>query len=212
VADSSDVLMVLCRSAGSGIPAESQTVLDSSDTLLGPPRGWPTKFEAGKFFELESFSMNVQAEPSDTQEEQKTTQVVVTTGHKPSTTTPKKIGRGTKWNPGMLNPISCTRQVDTASPVLFQECGKATEFAYAAIVRRKVIGGGLQSRNQDTYLMSYLRIDFKDVVIVELGWNSQDDGVKETFQFVCSKASVLYRQQLHTGKVSTPLPPGDWEK
>jgi type VI protein secretion system component Hcp len=211
VADSSDILMVLCKSAGSGIPAESQTQLGASDKMLHGAGPWPTNFEAGKFFELDSFSMHVQAEPSDSAEEKKGTNIVITTGAKPATSMPKKLGKTTTWQAGMLNPISCSRQIDTASPVLFQECGKATPFAFAAIVRRKVIGGGLQNQ-QDTVLMSYMRIDFKDVVIIDLTWNSADDGVKETFQFVCSMASVQYRQQLATGKVTAPLPPGIWQK
>ena len=61
--------------------------------------------------------------------------------------------------------------------------------------------------------MSYVRIDFFNVVITELSWNSEDDGVKETFQFVCDEAHVHYRQQIHTGEVTTKqLPPGKWHK
>jgi type VI protein secretion system component Hcp len=99
-----------------------------------------------------------------------------------------------------------------ASPVMFQDCGKATPYAYAAIVQRKVVGGGLANTDGSSSLMSYLRIDFKDVVITQLSWNSQDDGIKETFQIVCAQAAVQYRQQQHSGKVNAPTPPGMWQK
>ena len=125
-----------------------------------------------------------------------------------------RLKKGTQWQPANLNPISCSRQVDATSPQLFNECaqpGGPTSFPFAAIIRRKLVGGGLQHASESGHLMTYLRIDFEGVQIINVNWESEDDEVKERFDFVCSKATVQYRQQMHTGKVSTPLPPGIWQ-
>jgi type VI protein secretion system component Hcp len=125
-----------------------------------------------------------------------------------------KLKKGTQWQPANLNAISCSRQVDATSPVIFNECaqpGGPTSFPFAAIIRRKVVGGGIQHVSEGGQLMTYLRIDFEGVQIINVNWDSDDEGVKERFDFVCSKATVQYRQQVHTGKVNTPLPPGIWQ-
>ncbi len=205
MADNSDVLMMLCQQAGSPIQAECQAKLGSKDDLLTMSPG----FVVGKFFELESFSLNIAAEPSDA------------TGT--DSTKPVKIGRGTTWSAGMLNPVTCVRAVDNASPLLFEQCGKAGKFVSATIVRRKVIGGGLTQQgsrlvsttqqDQDSFLMAYMRIDFDDVVIMDLNWESNDEMIKETIKFVCSSATVQYRQQLAAGSVTArKFPSGVWTK
>ena len=44
-----------------------------------------------------------------------------------------------------------------------------------------------------------------------VAWSADETGIKETIQFVCKKAQVLYRQQTHTGSVSDKrFPPGIW--
>jgi type VI protein secretion system component Hcp len=211
VAGTSDILMMLCKTGTSGIAAESQAVLGPNDTML---KGDVT-FEKGKFFELDSFTMNINAEASDAAEEKKNPHVTINVGDasKKASAAGRKIGRNTTWNPGMLNPVSCTRQADHASPYIFEQCGKASPWSFAAIVRRKVVGGVLKNSDTDSFLMSYFRIDFTDVVITELGWSNDDEGIKETFQLVCSKAKVEYRQQMHTGHLATKqFPHGIWQK
>lgn len=216
MAATSDVLMMLVK-GGSSLSGESQTLLGSRDQLLkGPP-----KFEEGKFFDLENFSFTLAAQPSDSGDASKQAPYVAVFagGNRPATAVGQRHGPTSKWNPAHLDRVSCTRQVDHASPVLFQECGLGTVFDSASVVRRKVIGGGLStlaSRNKDdhtNHLMTYVRIDFFKVTITEVGWNSEDDGVRETLQFVCDEAHVYYRQQMHTGDVQAkPRPPGKWHK
>lgn len=211
MAGNNDILMMLCQSGTTPMAAESQAILGTNDILLNlSPR-----FQNGGFFELDSFTMTVAAESSDPDAGKNAPPPKTSSSGSTTDATPpsRKIGRNTTWNPGMLSPITCVRQVDHSSPLLFQECGKATKFASAAIVRRKVVGGGLGSQNQDNFLMSYLRADFLDVVFIEVAWNSGEDGIKETLQFVCSKATVQYRQQVHTGSITSKnFPPGIWQK
>jgi len=218
MAGTSDILMLLVQSGSSGIQAESLTALAPSDKLLIGTGPYPS-FEQHKFFELDSFSMNLAAQPSDTTEDKKGAKVDVHVGNKVSGSSGHQVGRGAIWLPANLNPITCTRQVTAVSPVLFQECGKGTPFPFAAIVRRKVVGGGQQNLHQQmrdqnsTHLMSFMRIDFSSVLLTAVSWSSDEDGVKETLSFVCDKAEVLYRQQTQTGGVgSKQIPPGIWQK
>ena len=212
MAASSDVLMVLCKSGASGIPGESQVVFSEKDTMLaGPP-----KFESGKCFVLDGFSMPLACPPDDSAAAKSPPPALLALNKSGQLTASSslKLKKGTQWQPANLNAISCSRQVDATSPVLFNECaqpGGPTSFPFAAIIRRKVVGGGLQNVSQGGHLMTYLRIDFEGVQIINVNWDSDDEGVKERFDFVCSKATVQYRQQMHTGKVSTPLPPGIWQ-
>lgn len=219
MAGTSDILMLLVKSGSSGIQAESQTFLNSQDKLLTGTGPYPS-FEEQKFFELDSFQMNLEAQPGDTSEDKKGAKVDVhLAGGRTTSSSGHKVGRGAMWLPANLNPITCTRQVTAVSPMLFEECGKGTPFLFAAIVRRKVVGGGQQRTQQQlhdhasTHLMSFMRIDFTTVLINEVSWTSDEDGVKETLRFVCDKAEVLYRQQTQTGGVgSKQIPPGTWQK
>jgi type VI protein secretion system component Hcp len=203
---SSDILMLLVKTGNTqGIPAESQTKLSSLDTLLsGPP-----KFEEGKFFELETFSINLASHPHDATTDNEKTVTVKHVGAKGGGASGQRLSRDTKWLPANLQPISCTRQVDHASSVLFDQVGKDGSFDAAAIVSRKVVGGTAQSDGSN--LMGYFRADFTTVVITDVTWSADETGIKETIQFVCKKAQVLYRQQTHTGSVSDKrFPPGIW--
>jgi type VI protein secretion system component Hcp len=210
VSASNDILMVLVKSGSSGIAADSMAALGSADPMLtGPP-----KFEKGKFFELENFSLALMAQPHDADDDNKKQGPInIHVGNKSTSSSGERFGRNVKWLPANLNPISCTRQLDSASPVLFEDCGKGTPYLQAAIVRRKVVGGGMQNLDANSHLMSYVRLDFTDVVITNLSWSNDDDGIKESFQFVCAKAEVHFRQQSQTGTVtSKQLPPGIWQK
>jgi type VI protein secretion system component Hcp len=205
--------MVLCKSAGGpGIQGESQVIFSDKDTLLsGPP-----KFESGYCFALESFSMPLASPPDDSAVAKSPPPgvLVQNAAGQITASSQRRMKKGAHYQPANLNAISCTRQFDATSPTLFLECANPpgpTVFPKAAIIRRKVGGGGVQNVAQEGHLMTYIRIDFEGVQIIEVSWDSNDDGVKETFQFVCTKASVQYRQQMHTGKVNTPLPPGVWQ-
>jgi type VI protein secretion system component Hcp len=199
---STDILMLLIPPGGGpALPAESQTLLSSADKMLdGPP-----KFEKGKFFELESFTTTLQAQPGDSQQDGSQTQLVAGKGPVRAV---RQITRDTTYMAGILQPITCTRQIDHASPVLFSEVGKRV-FPKAAIVRRKATGGAPKADGSNQ--MGYFRLDFEELQIIEVTWTSDEDGVKESFQFVCKKATALYRQQTHTGSVvDKQFPPGIW--
>jgi type VI protein secretion system component Hcp len=203
--------MVLCMSGSTGIQGESQVTFSDKDPLLnGPP-----KFESSNCFALESFSMNLQSPPDDSSVSKTAPAAVVAQDKsgKVTASSSLQLKKGTHWQPANLNPVQCTRQLDITSPLLFNQCALQAgpwTFPFGAIIRRKVVGGGLQNVAQGGHLMTYVRIDFVGVQVISVSWSSDDEGIKETFSFVCAKASVQYRQQMHTGKVSTPLPPGVW--
>jgi type VI protein secretion system component Hcp len=212
LADSSEILMVLVK-GGTAISGEAQADFSGHDPLLKASADgkWPTKFEATKIFSLDSFSLNIQAEQSDAPDAKNATGITAVVGNKvQSVSTARKPGRNTTWKPGMLGQISCTRNFDVTSSVLFEDCGNATPYDFAAIVQRKVMGQ--QHPSKVHALMSYVRLDFKKVVIVEVSWSAQDDGIKETFQFVADEAAVQYRQQLHSGDFHAALPSNTWKK
>jgi type VI protein secretion system component Hcp len=117
------------------------------------------------------------------------------------------LSRDTKWLPGHLQQVTCVRQLDLASSELFAQVGKDAAFASAAIIRRKIVGG---LPSADGNLMGYFRLDFTTVTIVDVNWTADEDGVKETLQFVCQAAEVVYRQQSHTGEMAKIFPPGKW--
>jgi hypothetical protein len=206
---SSDILMMLVKGT-SGIPAESQTVLGRSDNLLSLP-GKPA-FKAGEFFELDNFTLSLTSPPHDaTADGSKTVTIRHEGGDKKGGHGGgggPKLSRDTKWLPAHLQQVSCSRQLDYASSELFAQVGKDSAFASAAIVRRKVVGG--LPKGDGSNLMGYFRLDFTTVTITDVGWSADEDGVKETLQFVCKAAEVVYRQQSHTGEMGKIFPPGKW--
>ena len=91
------------------------------------------------------------------------------------------------YNP-KIDEFSFTRRIDKSSIVLFDYCCKQKSFPYASLVKRKsapVPHSDLPS-NQ-----SYLRIDFKDVMISSLKL-SDDDVVEETCTFHAKSMRIQY--------------------
>lgn len=211
MAGSSDILMMLVKAGGSsGMPAEGQTRISKElDKMLALP-GKPA-FVPGEFFELDSFSLSLSSPPHDaTADGSKTVTIRHEGGDKKGGHGGggAKLSRDTKWLPAHLQQVSCSRQVDFASSELFAQVGKDSAFKSAAIVRRKVVGGLPTSDGSN--LMGYFRIDFTTVTITDVGWSADEDGVKETLQFVCKGAEVVYRQQSHSGEMAKIFPPGAW--
>jgi len=66
-----------------------------------------------------------------------------------------------------MEPFSFTRMIDRASPLLFENCANSISFASATLVKRKVTG-------QTLALQAFLRMDFKDVLIVGISWDDGD--------------------------------------
>lgn len=91
-----------------------------------------------------------------------------------------------KAYPSDLEPVSITKRMDISSPVLFDKCQSSFKFVSATVLKRKAVGKNM--------LYGFLRIDFTDVMLIELNWDD-DDVTKETFKFVCRKAVVTYAME-----------------
>ena len=191
-----DLLMKFVQTSGEAVKAEGSSVLKKDDKLLFD--FWP-----GKFFEIEEFGIGLNVEDSETstntlhaaggQGLAKPAPAAAAQGHKPKFATWrlfKKQRRGDAPDiayPVVLEPFSFTRMMDKASPIFFQNCCNSVSFDSATLVKRKVTGS-------DLALQTFLRIDFKNVLIIGLDW---DDGsiVKEKCKFICREMSVQYKQQ-----------------
>ena len=172
-------------------------------------------FSAGKFFEIEQFSLGLNLSdfetghgPGAAQPAPPKPPLAGGAQTDPAAAVPQKA-KFASWRdkkksrqaitalsfPVELDPFSFTRQVDRASPLLFESCASTTSFASATIVKRKVTG-------QTTYaLQGYLRIDFTDVLLVGLTW---DDGemIKEKCKFICRGVRVQYKPQVPDGTLA----------
>ena len=101
-----------------------------------------------------------------------------------------------------MEPFGFTRQIDNASIPLFYDCFQTKSFDSAAVVMRK--SGGIQNTTSGLAAVPFLRIDFKEILIVSLDWDGGEI-VKEKCKFVCRQVAVQYAQQQHSGKAAKPL-------
>jgi hypothetical protein len=82
-------------------------------------------------------------------------------------------------------------------------CCNSKSFASATLIKRKAAG-------TDTSGHAFLRIDFKDVLVIGLDWDS-GDVVKEKCKFICRGVKVQYKPQTSDGSLGAAVP-GTWER
>lgn len=117
--------------------------------------------------------------------------------YKPSKTPLVKLRRDTKsnqttdGNPVTIQPISFSRKMDRASPVLLSHMIDRTYFTRVAIVKRKSAGGVAAGD-------AYLRMDFEGVILIEANW-SNEDPVTEDYSFHARAITMRYKPQLPDG-------------
>ncbi len=92
-----------------------------------------------------------------------------------------------------MDDLSITRRYDSASPVLFQNCASGISFPKASLVKRKVTG--------DEMLGSFLRFDFKDLLIVQISFEDSEI-MKETVKFKFRELTVQYKSQKPSGELN----------
>ena len=97
--------------------------------------------------------------------------------------------------------VSFSKVIDAASPVLFESCTKAQKFDKAIIVKRVSQGGGAEDAGLKP-LISYLRLDFEEVLIRSVAW-SDGDLVKEKIQFEAHSVTMAYMPQTFDGSVDS---------
>jgi type VI protein secretion system component Hcp len=192
-----DLLMKFVK-GGDAIDAECQTDVDPKDKFL-------EDFKPGKFFEIDEFNFGVGLEDDDSpsgkhhgggQGQAEMRHSRVRFGNWLS-------GERTKAYPVDLEPFSFTRQMDRASPLLFEMCCNSQSFTSATLVKRKAAGSDASGHG-------FLRIDFKDVLLIGVDWDS-GDVVKEKCKFICRGVKMQYKPQLPNGTLSGAVP-GTWNR
>jgi type VI protein secretion system component Hcp len=206
-----DTLMMLV-SGGQPISAESMATIDTKDTDM------MTGFQVGKFFEIDDFDLGIDLNDTDSTSTQTNSQpnqrgnqqgnnnnnnntkssssrfskwvqgLAVTAGH----------GSNSQLYPVQMEPFGFSRQMDCASPVLFQNCFQTKPFDSAVVVKRK--RGVISAIDRGTAYVHvpYLRLEFKGVLLISADWDG-GDYMKEKYKFVSQTVVVKYRQQNHDG-------------
>jgi type VI protein secretion system component Hcp len=199
-----DILMMMITKEGKAVAGESQSKIDKQDPLQ-------SDFNPGLFFEIDDFDFGIDVVDTDSSAASTTT----TPGTPPTSQTPAKTGRFSKWIQGTMvttgqgassrvypiemEPFSFTRKVDIASPTLFTNCFLTKPFKSASVVMRK--SGGIKTNLGN---IGFLRLDFTDVLLVAVDWDGGEQ-VKEKCKFVCRTVKVQYAQQDNDGTALTPI-------
>jgi type VI protein secretion system component Hcp len=207
--DSTDLIMKFVRHrTGKAIPAECKTEFDFKGD---PYNNLLEGFKKETMFEVDRFTFAAGIEDSSVTEAAKKNK----SRDKEQKPGPAKGGRSTTgefqaWRSGTLGhkkypvdiqPISFTRPIDQASSTLFQACIDREVFESASLIKRRAAGGTTTGK-------VYLRIDFYDVLIIDIEW-SDDEQVTETCKFICRRVEVQYRPQLPDGSLGAAVP-GSW--
>jgi type VI protein secretion system component Hcp len=200
-----DTLMMLV-SGGQPISAESMATIDPKDTdmMLG--------FQVGKYFEIEDFELGIDLTDTDSQATQ-TTNPQNQQGNQQGNNKNTAM-RFSKWIQGMnvtalhgsngqmypvqMEPFGFTRQMDCASPVLFQNCFQTKPFDQAVVVKRKRGVNSAIDLGTSYVHVPYLRLEFTGVLLISADWDGGDQ-MKEKYKFVSQTVVVKYRQQKHDG-------------
>jgi type VI protein secretion system component Hcp len=197
-----DTLMMFV-SGGQPISAECGASIDTKDTDM------MTGFQAGKYFEIDDFELGIDLTDTDSAAAQTGNKQDQQTGKDKKTT-----AKFSKWVQGLnvavsqgsnsqlfpveMEPFAFSRLMDISSPLLFQNCFQTKPFDSATIVKRKRgIISAIDSRTALTHV-PYLRIDFKNVLLISVDWDG-GDMMKEKYKFVSRSVTVKYRQQNHDG-------------
>ena len=180
---STDVLMCLQHSKTGFVPAESASRLDPADTMTS------TDFTAGKFFEVQSFTLGMRLADNDKAGASTRT---YERWRSAGTAAPAD---GKQLFYAEPNELTVTRIIDTASPLLVQYCLNLERLTKAVLVKR--------GRNSTGSLVGFLKLEFTELAIRAVDW---DDGevVKEVCKFRYEKLSVAYNRRKPDGsKLST---------
>jgi type VI secretion system secreted protein Hcp len=100
-----------------------------------------------------------------------------------------------------LQPVSFTRAIDAASPKLINACLTGEMFDSATLVKRHAAGTTAGGE-------VFLRLDFKEVLIIEVEWED-DDEIREDVRFICRSVTMSYRPQQSDGSLG-PTVTGFW--
>ncbi len=175
------------------VAGESTLALNRADTLV-------SDFTPGQFFEIDDFDLEI----SLRDETSKGGSSSPMSGGPNAQANEKLKGSFSRWRsdkgddykmiyPSETDVFSFSRAMDRASLVLLGMCCLGGTFDSASVVKRRSVGASDVSR-------SFLRIDFKKVLIVGVDW---DDGavVKEKCKFICRRLQITYHMQNPDGSM-----------
>jgi type VI protein secretion system component Hcp len=211
-----DILMKIVDVKSGAIAGEGMSTIDQDDP-------YTEDFKPGLFFEIEDFDVGIGLEDTDSSSRKTapTPGPGGTLSANQAAQDAKKTGKFAKWVQGLdisgsgggtgsqlfpiqLEEVSVTRQIDQASPLLFQRCFLCQDFASATVVMRKS-GGLLYGDQGNISSMPFLRIDFKPILITSISWDGGEI-VKEKLKFVCREVKVQYRPQNSDGSPGDNVP------
>jgi type VI protein secretion system component Hcp len=199
MADKNTDIVMYIRDGSDGVAAEGQSEIDTDDDFMAG-------FKKGQFFEIEDFDFGIQAVDTDsaavaakppTGDPHATDQTKARTGQFAKWIQNKTVSMEGGGYPIEMTPFQFTRQLDIASPLLFQRCFQTKPYNSAALVMRKV-GDTLYGEKSQIAALPFLRIDFVTILITKIDWDVAEV-VKEKCTFVCRQVSVRYRQQASAG-------------
>ena len=221
--ESTSMIMKFHRTSGGAVEAECPLAIASGDTLAGDSTYAPA-FAAGFFFQIKKFDFGVRVDgnESTTRPGSETARgarlaTPFGSGNAPTTAPPPEEARGPfhswrtakdgSWRqPGAYVPkfdnFSFARQIDKASPVLFEYCSQKKSFASASFIKRRAAIVVDRARGaSETMDVAFLRIDLVDVLIRKLEW-SDDDVMEEDCKLVFKEMHVMYRRQRNDGSMA----------
>lgn len=207
----SDIVMKFIQNGNNPVFAECALDKESDDTLM---KGFePQTYDNySNFFEVTKFSFGMDVKDED--KTKKTMQQSQVSSAKSAGVgqagTRRVEGEFATWRsakddqvrklefPLEFKNFSFERLIDSASPIFFEACCSSTTFPSVTLVKRVSRGGNRRPEG-------FLRIDFKDVLIVSLSW---DDGemTTEKCEFICRHFDLQYRQQQADGSFSAMVP------
>lgn len=210
-----DIVMKFVQSGNSAVYAECALDKESDDTFM---KGFdPQTYDSySNFFEVVKFSFGVDVQDTDkSKQKMQQSQLGAAKSTGANQTATRRIeGEFASWRsakddqvrkleyPIEFKNFSFERVVDAASPIFFSACCSSTTFPSATLVKRVSRGGNRRPEG-------FLRIDFKEVLIVSLSW---DDGdmTTEKCEFICRHFDLTYRQQNANGSFSATVP-ASWD-
>ena len=101
-----------------------------------------------------------------------------------------------------VEPVTFSKDMDSASPVLFAAFVNSETLDSFTIVKRKAAGSDRSGK-------AYLRLDFTDVLLIDLDMDDDDEVVKEKWKFIARKVDMRFREQNNDGSMG-PVIPGGW--
>jgi len=196
-ATSSSLLSYIVLKGSDALAAESSAQLTAGDAMT-------SDYKPGKFFEIEDFSVGIKLDDDEPGED---ASMAATEDRRSFARwrriSPQDAARG---NDRVAPPFrstpdefELTRFIDSASPILIENCLDSKEFAKLVVVKRGYVFRASASGEE---LSGFLRFEFTKVRIKSISWED-GDAVRETYRFNFENVEVKYLRRSVAGKAGT---------